>query len=132
MLRYDSPDASAWRYGGVFFDAPRSVDGLDLGEVWECPQLLRSGDGAVLVVSCQAPEAAWPLMHAVAFVGAVREGRFEGALAGRLDHGDVFYAPALMTDAAGRVLVWGWAQERLPPEPAHPCGSADAPARAHP
>ena len=127
VLRYDSPDASAWRYGGVFFDAPRSVDGLDLGEVWECPQLLRSGDGAALVVSCQAPEADWPLMHAVAFVGAVREGRFEGGLAGRLDHGDVFYAPALMTDAAGRVLIWGWAQERLAPDPLTHVGALTLP-----
>jgi beta-fructofuranosidase len=115
VLRYDSPDATEWRYGGVFFEAPRHLGGLDLGEVWECPQLLETGGGAVLVVSCQVPGARWPLMHAVAFLGALRDGRFEGALAGPLDHGDVFYAPALMTDAFGRALLWGWAQEREPP-----------------
>ena len=100
VLRYDSPDATAWSSGGVFFEAPRAAGGLDLGEVWECPQLLVSGDAAALIVSCQVPGAALPLMHAVAFV--------DGRLAGRVDHGDVFYAPALCW---GRDLLWGWAQE---------------------
>ncbi|HET9739291.1 MAG TPA: glycoside hydrolase family 32 protein [Solirubrobacteraceae bacterium] len=115
VLRYDSPDATAWSPGGVFFEAPRAAGGLDLGEVWECPQLVASGDAAALVVSCQLPGAAWPLMHAVAFVGRVAGGRFEGRLNGRLDHGDVFYAPAVCRDERGRDLLWGWAQERLDP-----------------
>ncbi|HJW63354.1 MAG TPA: glycoside hydrolase family 32 protein, partial [Actinomycetes bacterium] len=115
VLRYDSRDATAWSYGGVFFEAPRRVGGLDLGEHWECPQLVIAGDAAALVVSCQAPQAEWPLMHAVAFVGRLRGGRFEGQLDGRLDHGDVFYAPAICRDEGERDLLWGWAQERREP-----------------
>ena len=113
IVRYDSVDATDWRYGGVFFEAPRFEGGLDLGEHWECPQLLLDGDAAALILSCQAPMSVRPLMHAVTFCGALREGRFEGGLAGRLDFGDVFYAPALSRDEAGRDLLWGWAQERL-------------------
>ena len=115
VLRYDSPDATEWRYGGVFFEVRATSAGWISARCGSAPYLLETGGGAVLVVSCQVPGAGWPLMHAVAFLGALRDGRFEGALAGRLDHGDVFYAPALMTDASGRALLWGWAQEREPP-----------------
>jgi beta-fructofuranosidase len=52
----------------------------------------------------------------VAFTGALRDGRFDGQLDGKLDHGDVFYAAALFRDESGRTLLWGWAQERLHPE----------------
>jgi beta-fructofuranosidase len=115
VLRYDSADASHWRYAGVFFERPRFDDALDLGEHWECPQLLRVGDAAALVVSCQVPDGERPLMHSVCFTGAVRDGRFEGRLDGPLDFGDVFYAPAVLQDQSGCHLLWGWAQERLSP-----------------
>jgi sucrose-6-phosphate hydrolase SacC (GH32 family) len=69
-------------------------------------------DAAALVVSCNAPEENRPLLHSVAFTGALRDGRFDG----ELDHGDVFYAAALSCDESGRTLLWGWAQERLHPD----------------
>jgi beta-fructofuranosidase len=116
VLRYDSADATRWRYAGVFFERPRFCDALDVGEHWECPQLLRVGDAAALVVSCQVPDGERPLMHSVCFTGAVRDGRFDGRFDGRLDFGDVFYAPAVLQDEAGRHLLWGWAQERLGPD----------------
>jgi beta-fructofuranosidase len=113
VLRYDSADATSWQYGGVFFEGPRFEHDLDLGEHWECPQLLFDGDRAALVVSAQTPGARLPLMHSVYYLGSVRDGRFVGTLGGRLDHGDVFYAPAFTSDARGRALLWGWAQERV-------------------
>src|SRR6266545_2931184 len=115
VLIYHSADARTWRYGGVFFEAPRNLDGVDLGEHWECPQLLRFGHGDVLILSTQDPGAERPLMHVVHWVGKVIAGRFEGQFAGRLDHGDVFYAPAATVDTASRTLLWGWIQEDLPP-----------------
>jgi beta-fructofuranosidase len=30
----------------------------------------------------------------------------------RLDLGDTLYAPNIMRDDAGRVILWGWLQER--------------------
>ncbi|PZF86296.1 glycoside hydrolase family 32 protein [Jiangella anatolica] len=115
VLRYDSPDGSRWRYRGVFFAAPRWAGGLDLGELWECPQLVVSGSSVALVVSCQVPGAPRPLTHAAGFVGSIHDGRFQGEPAGILDQGDAFYAPAVTTDAAGRTLLWGWAQEAVQP-----------------
>ncbi|NDL59884.1 GH32 C-terminal domain-containing protein [Phytoactinopolyspora mesophila] len=116
VLRYESDDATSWQYRGVFFSAGRREDGIDLGEHWECPQLVVDGDRALLVFGCQDPAAAKPLMHAVYVTGAVADGGFAGGPARLLDHGDVFYAPAVMTDEAGRTLLWGWAQERVPEE----------------
>jgi beta-fructofuranosidase len=55
-------------------------------------------------------------MHSVAFVGTVADGGFDGAFDGLLDHGDVFYAPAVCADDGGRTLLWGWLQERLDDE----------------
>jgi beta-fructofuranosidase len=116
VLRYDSPDASTWSYGGVFFEGPRWLDGLDLGEHWECPQLVVDGEVALLLVSCQSPGLDQPLLYPVWFVGAIRDGRFQGELGGLVDDGDVLYAPAVCTDQSGRVLLWGWAQESAPLE----------------
>lgn len=114
ILRYESDDAAAWTYRGVFFEGPREIDGLDLGEHWECPQLAFFGDRAVLILSCQDPLAERPLLRSVAFTGTITDGGFEGDFQGVLDFGDACYAPALTTGADGRVLLWGWAQERLP------------------
>jgi beta-fructofuranosidase len=117
VLRYDSDDATRWTYAGVFFEAPREVDGLDLGEHWECPQLVwGEGESVALILSCQVPGAERPLMHSVAFAGALRGGRLEASAAALIDHGDVFYAPAVCVAEGGRTLLWGWMQERLDPE----------------
>ena len=116
VIRYRSDDARTWAYQGVLFEAPRHLNGLDLGEHWECPQLLRLGDRWVLIVSSQDPDAARPLLHGVYFVGALEDGVFRGSLKGRVDWGDVFYAPTVLVDQAGRQLVWGWIQEHLSEE----------------
>lgn len=115
-VRYHSPDGVSWTYGGVFFEAPRFIDGLDLGQHWECPQLLRFGDRWVLLIGCQDPGAVRPLMRVVYFVGVVQGGVFSAEAHGVVDHGDVFYAPAGFADESGRTLIWGWLQERVSAE----------------
>ena len=116
VLHYDSADATAWTYKGVFYSAPRWIGALDAGEHWECPQVLLEGDAASLVLSCQAPSEHRPLLHSVAFTGALRDGRFHGELDCKLDYGDVFYAATLFRDDSERTLLWGWVQERLDPD----------------
>jgi beta-fructofuranosidase len=113
VLRYESDDAESWAYAGVFFEAPRRVDQLDLGENWECPQIVFDGDSVVLLLSCQVPDAPKPLVHAVYFIGRVEGGAFYGHLRGVVDEGDVLYAPAVTVDGKERTLLWGWMQERL-------------------
>jgi len=36
VLLYDSADATAWTYKGVFYSASRWIGALDAGEQWEC------------------------------------------------------------------------------------------------
>jgi beta-fructofuranosidase len=116
ILRYDSPDAASWSYGGVFFDGPRRAAGIDLGELWECPQLMFVDGAVALIVSCQFPREARSLAHCVTFIGEIFDGCFHGQLHGLLDHGDVFYAPLVCEGTDGRALLWGWTQEHLPAE----------------
>jgi beta-fructofuranosidase len=116
VIRYHSDDARTWDCQGVLFEAPRYLDGLDLGEHWECPQLLQFDDRWVLIVSSQDPAAQRPLLHGVYFVGTLGDGVFRGELKGRVDWGDVLYAPTVLLDQAGRHLLWGWIQEHLTEE----------------
>jgi beta-fructofuranosidase len=64
-------------------------------------------------VSSQDPAAGRPLLHGVYFVGTLEDGVFRGELTGRVDCGDVFYAPTVLVDQTGRQLVWGWIQEHV-------------------
>lgn len=88
----------------------------DTGEMWECPAYARMidfGSGAdvdLLIVSAwyrQGP-AAYPLAL------LSRPGSFAAgeSSARRLDDGDALYAPSLVTAPDGRVLLWGWVQEK--------------------
>jgi len=117
VLVYDSPDARTWSFAGLFFEDPRGPDARPsgMGEHWECPQVLRFRDAAVLIVSVQTPLAARPLNRVEYFVGDLQGNRFVARHRGRLDGGDVLYAPAAMVDEHGRHLLWGWAQEAAEP-----------------
>ena len=97
VFRYSSENLRDWRYEGRFLTADRP----DAGAVWECPELLRFGE--------------WDLLHVSDyetvpfFVGRRRDGAFETASRGVLDHGD-FYAPQSMA-VDGGYLTWGWLPE---------------------
>ncbi|QAU12279.1 glycoside hydrolase family 32 protein [Halorubrum sp. BOL3-1] len=97
VLRYVSEDLRNWSYEGELLTG----DWPDAGAVWECPELLRFGE--------------WELLHVSSgetvsyFVGTRRDGAFEVASRGVLDHGD-FYAPQSMTVDDG-YLTWGWLPE---------------------
>ncbi|WP_329378573.1 glycoside hydrolase family 32 protein [Streptomyces sp. NBC_01716] len=119
VLVYHSPDATRWTYGGVFFAPPAGLDAPGgLGQHWECPQLLEFDGTWALVLSIQKPGTDRPLSHVVYVVGDLDPDtyRFHPRATGLLDSGDAFYAPAVTTDLSGRTLLWGWAQEDLPPE----------------
>lgn len=111
---YHSDDAISWTYGGLFTEGPRRAGGIDLGQHWECPQLLMIGQTAVLIISVQDPDAERPLMHTVYALGTIDNYRFRPRTWGLLDHGDAFYAATTGHDADGCPLAVGWVQERLP------------------
>ncbi|WP_435183088.1 glycoside hydrolase family 32 protein [Halobellus sp. EA9] len=95
-LLYSSPDLREWEYEG-----PLLVGSDGHGTVWECPELLDLGERSLLHVSNYE--------DVVYFLGEVRDGGFEVATRGLLDHGD-FYAPQSLRDG-DRSLTWGWLPE---------------------
>jgi beta-fructofuranosidase len=96
-----------------------AIDGetpLDTGEMWECPAYARMidfGSGAdvdLLIVSAWHRNGPWAAPVAM----LSRPGSFAAgeASARLLDDGDALYAPSLVTGPDGRVLLWGWVQEK--------------------
>jgi beta-fructofuranosidase len=117
VLIYRSPDLHAWTLVGDFLSAidVERADGAD-GPVWECPQLLRFGATAVLVVSVVDRTPGVRPSHVTAFVGQIVDDRFLVGHAEELGMGPDFYAPAIMVMPDGRRLLFGW----VPEDPPHP------------
>ena len=117
VIVYESTDLKQWHDRGVMFTRPPGLGPIDTGPVWEDPQLFAVGDQWVLIVSVQLRGGPDPIcVGAVWFVGDLTdEGRrFAARRMGRLDGGDVFYAPAILTDPDGRRLAWAWLQDPSP------------------
>ncbi len=112
VLLYESDDLEQWEYMGTFYTRASTVGPIPTCTLWECPQLLFIDGHAVLIVSVQEPkDQPHNLKYAVWFVGTVSGRRFQAQSMGRLDHGDVFYAPAATQDESDRPLLWGWLRD---------------------
>lgn len=112
VLLYESDDLDHWTNVGVFFHRANTAGPIPTWTLWECPQLLFIDGHAVLFVSVQEPkDHPHSLKYSVWFVGTVSGRRFQTESMGRLDHGDVFYAPAAMQDESDRPLLWGWLRD---------------------
>jgi len=103
VLLYESDDLREWVYVGPLLvgEGPRGAP------VWECPELLRFGDGGSLLHISDEDRVAF-------FFGRadLDTPSFRVRERGLLDHGD-FYAPqSLWDDANDRYLTWGWLPER--------------------
>ncbi|SFR64529.1 GH32 C-terminal domain-containing protein [Halogeometricum limi] len=99
-LLFESEDLLEWEYRHPLLTG----DWRATGPMWECPELLRFEDGAILHVSDYSKVAY--------FAGEYDESthRFEPETEGLLDHG-VFYAPQSFVDDDGRTLMFGWLKE---------------------
>ncbi|MFC0675003.1 glycoside hydrolase family 32 protein [Brachybacterium hainanense] len=122
LLLYGAEDLEQWEYHGVFLEASDEVASRwPASDVWECPQLVRSGEDWVVLVS-HLRYGEDPHVGVGSLVGslAIDEGTglpvFTPRSAGIIDDGVAFYAPQAVqsTGADGqgeRVLVWGWVEE---------------------
>ncbi|MGH2512105.1 MAG: glycoside hydrolase family 32 protein, partial [Candidatus Limnocylindrales bacterium] len=93
VLLYRSADLADWTYIGPFL----SMDDIDRtagadGPVWECPQLIRDGNLAALIVSVVDRTPGVRPSHVTGFVGRVEGDRFRVDHAGDLGMGPDFYA----------------------------------------
>lgn len=111
VLVFNRDDESAWSYEGLLINDHRHVLAeADPADIWECPQLVRTGERWVLIMSLQLQGV---LGRVVAVVGDldVHDGRpvFVPERLNVIDRGNCFYAPQV-TIADGRPLMFGWAR----------------------
>ena len=108
IRHYRSLDALSWEPDGNLAELPRTmVDGIDTGEGWECPQVVRV-DGREVAVVCSWSIAGGPSsVLAFPLDGVPRPHR--------LDDGHDFYAPSVMRDGSFGSLLFGWVMEGREP-----------------
>ncbi|WP_369045203.1 glycoside hydrolase family 32 protein [Sinomonas sp. P10A9] len=123
LLLYGADDLSAWEYHGVWLTSEDPVAaGLPEANIWECPQLVHSGDSWAAVVSLWRDDQLTGVGHLVGSLAqdpATGLPVFSHRATGLTDLGSSFYAPQAVqvpasAGAPKRVLVWGWAKEAAP------------------
>ncbi len=109
ILLYCSPDLRRWTYLHPLIEgAPsnsQSVNPVDTGEMWECPDFFRLGNKHVLLISTMG-KVRWK-------VGTYANQRFKAEKEGVVDWGS-YYAAKTMPDADGNRILWGWIPETRP------------------
>ncbi|BCT77315.1 glycosyl hydrolase family 32 [Sinomonas cyclohexanicum] len=117
ILLYGADDLTAWEYHGVWLTSEDPVAaGLPQANIWECPQLVRSGGSWAAVFSLWLDDQLTGVGH---LVGSLALDALTGLpvfaprSCGLSDLGGSFYAPQAV-QADDRVLVWGWAKEVTP------------------
>jgi beta-fructofuranosidase len=116
ILLYRSHDLLTWEYLHPLIQGDRNqLDPFWTGTIWECPNLLRFGEQAVLIVSFQHHETG-DLLYTGYFTGTYRDHHFQPDSLHMLDYGGHFYAPQVLREENGRYLLWGWLWEGCPQE----------------
>jgi len=109
VLLYRSPDLEQWEYMYPLFEGGLSGAPFYTGTICECPQFVRSGNHAALLISVLD---AGPYCT-IAITGRYEKQRFTPQQIERLDFADrLFYAPQVFSDHRGRTLMFGWISER--------------------
>ena len=115
ILRFHSNDLVHWEYQGILMagDAARR-EPFWTGAMWECPNYFEVGGKKALVFSVQSERN--ELLYPVYYVGDECGLTFIPMQGNILVHGGSFYAPLVMRAENGRLLMWGWLQEKRSPD----------------
>jgi beta-fructofuranosidase len=108
LFAYTSTDLRDWTFRGRFTDESRTPIP---GPVWECPDLFSIEGHTVVIVSTVNPTepVAWWA------TGEDTGNSFEPDRIGRLDFGDLFYAPQSYSTVDGRRIMFGWLRTQNDP-----------------
>src|SRR5260370_29774854 len=106
VLLYTSPDLRRWTYLHPLVEGSASniktVNPVETGDMWECPDFFPLGDKHVLLISTMG-KVHWK-------VGTYAKQRFTPEKEGMGDWGS-YYAAKTMLDANGNRILWGWITE---------------------
>jgi len=109
ILLYRSKDLRHWEYLHPLVEGvgngQASVNPVDNGEMWECPDFFPLGDKHVLVISTMG-KVRWK-------TGAYRDHRFTVEKEGVVDWGS-YYAAKTQRLPNGDLILWGWIPETRP------------------
>ncbi|WP_392466802.1 glycoside hydrolase family 32 protein [Arsenicicoccus cauae] len=123
VLLYDCEDILAWRYVGLWLTHADPVARQAApADIWECPQLVQTGDGTALILSVQTDGRLDRAVWLVGDLGSDQDGRptFAPRAGGDLDAGDALYAPQVLHDSPAPLLL-GWVrQDGVPADPESP------------
>jgi len=104
-----SPDLRHWTYLHPLVEGTTSkaqtVNPVDAGDMWECPDFFPLGNRHVLLISTKG-KVHWK-------VGTYVKQRFTPEKEGVVDWGS-YYAAKTMLDADGNRILWGWITETRP------------------
>ena len=111
ILLYRSKDLRAWEplheLTSGHWTEKESINPVDSGEMWECPDFFPLGKKHVLLYST----AGSVLWESGEF--DPKELKFHSERRGILDHG-AYYAQKTQLDAQGNRILWGWIPEKRP------------------
>lgn len=111
VLLYRSRDLRRWEYlhplASGKWTGRESVNPVDSGEMWECPDFFPLGSKHVLLYST-AGKVIWEIGEL-----DTKELVFHRQKSGILDH-RAYYAQKTQLDARGRRILWGWIPETRP------------------
>ncbi|MDN3497044.1 glycoside hydrolase family 32 protein [Planococcus sp. APC 4015] len=105
-LSYRSDDLKDWTYEGVALArSDEETEGVWMGALWECPQIIDVDGRAVMVSSVWQADV---LHYAGYAIGSYEAGRFVAERWSRLTWGDSYYAPSFFRDDRGRPCLVFW------------------------
>jgi beta-fructofuranosidase len=111
VLLYRSKDLRNWEplheLASGHWTEKESVNPVDSGEMWECPDFFPLGKKHVLLYST-AGSVIWESGEL-----DPKELKFHSQRRGVLDHG-AYYAQKTQLDADGNRILWGWIPEKRP------------------
>lgn len=104
VRHYRSADGISWRHVGDLVSMPRdTIDGIDTGAGWECPQILTVDDTDVAVVASWSPADGPGDVLAIPLGGDPRPSR--------VDDGHSFYAASVLRTSSWGPVLFGWIME---------------------
>jgi len=109
ILLYSSTDLRHWTYLHPLVEGrgngAKSINPVDTGEMWECPDFFPLDNKHVLLISTMG-KVHWK-------VGTYANQRFTPEKEGVVDWGS-YYAAKTMLDKDGKRVLWGWVSETRP------------------